>query len=199
MGSMTQAAQRHQPDRIDLQLRRALAEIGARTPLEQLTTAQLVRRARIGRSTFYRRHADLGAYVESVRADVLNEVASAFQSAQDDAGPDAGRYSVIAERVSAVLQVIHHHADLLRLFCRDTSFQNRCRTLTAELMAADLDQLGAGLDARYCPPEHVLAFVSHGLVGVLSRWLHHPAPEDVDDLAFHLVTLISGATTDFIE
>ena len=120
MGSMTQAGQRHQPGRVDRQLRRALAEIGAHTPLEQPTAAQLVRRARVGRSTFYRWHADLGAYVESVRADVLNEIASAFQSAQDDADPDAGRYSVIAERISAALQVIHRHADLLRLFCRDT-------------------------------------------------------------------------------
>lgn len=189
-------------DRVDRALRRALIELGTGTDLAHLPTSALVRKAGIGRTTFYRRHRNLADYLDRLRQDVLAELESAFRGAQRQAGIDEGLYPVLTHRVHAVLSVVQHDAELLRLLCRGASgsaFRGRCRALLADLLAEDFTNLGTRIDAAYCPPEYVLAFLVHACFGAVTSWLAKPQPEPIDEMTFYLVSLMSGNTADFLE
>lgn len=189
-------------DRIDRALRRALIELAAGTDAAHVPTSTLVRKAGIGRTTFYRRHRSGADYVETLRRDVLAELERAFRGAQREAGIDDGLYPVLTHRVHAVLSIVQHNAELLRLLCRGATgsvFRGRCRALLADLLAEDFTKLGTRIDAAYCPPEYVLAFLAHAAFGAAAAWLAKPQPEPIDEMTFYLVSLMSGNTADFLE
>ncbi|GAA3356525.1 TetR-like C-terminal domain-containing protein [Saccharopolyspora gregorii] len=190
------------PGRVEAALRHALVELGAESDVDRITVAALARRARVGRTTFYRHHADLGAYVASLRERVLDELCAAFRSAQREAGRDAGLYPVLTLRVAGILAVVEEHAELLPLLCRGaagTGFRRRCRRSLRGLLADDFAVLGARVDAAYCPPEYLLAFLSHAFVGTVATWLRNGRPEPVEEMTFYLTALMSGSTAEFLE
>lgn len=181
--------------RTESALRRALVELCAQTGPAAVTVPALVRQAGIGRATFYRHHHDVAAFVDAQREQMLTRLKRAFQHARHEAGPDPGRYVTLTVRIKAALQVVHENAELFTLLSRGpegTVFRTRCRALLAELFAEDLDWLGIRVDADYCPPEYVSAFVVHATLGVIGTWLAKPRPEPIEDVTFFLVALISG-------
>ncbi|MEU6130604.1 TetR-like C-terminal domain-containing protein [Saccharopolyspora sp. NPDC047091] len=190
------------PGRVEVALRGALVELGAASDVGAITVSALVRRARVGRTTFYRHHADIGSYLESLRTRVLDELCAAFRAAQREAGRDAGLYPVLTSRIGAVLAVVEEHAELLPLLCRGpegAGFRPRCRRLLSGLLAEDFAVLGARIDAAYCPPDYLLAFLSHAFVGTVETWAANPRREPVEDMTFYLAALMSGSTAEFLE
>ncbi|WP_243793737.1 TetR/AcrR family transcriptional regulator [Saccharopolyspora gloriosae] len=190
------------PNRVEVALRRALIDLGADSGLDGVTASDLVRRAGIGRTTFYRHHDGIGSYVESLRGQLLGELREAFRSAQREAGRESGLYPILTLRINAILVVIEHHADLLRLLCRGAdgvAFRRRCRLLLSELLADDFEVLGARIDAAYCPPEYLLAFLSHAFIGAVTAWLAKSRREPIEDMTFYLAALMSGSTAEFLE
>ena len=190
------------PGRVEAALRDALVELGAESDVDRITVAALARRARVGRTTFYRHHANVGAYAESLRTRVLDELCAAFRSAQREAGRDAGLYPVLTLRVGAILAVVEEHAELLPLLCRGpagTEFRRRCRRSLRGLLADDFAVLGVRVDAAYCPPDYLLAFLSHAFVGTVAAWLRNRRREPIEEMTFYLTALMSGSTGEFLE
>lgn len=188
-------------DRVDAALRRALVELGSATPLSEVTASALVRKSGIGRTTFYRRHANAARYIESVREQLLTELEGAFAEAQREAPRDSGLYRIMTQRTRELLITVEQNADVFQLLWRGTessTFPDRCRDLLANLLGRDFETLGASIDTAYCPPEYVLAFLAHALFGVLRTWLAKPQPDPIDDMAFYLASLMSGNTADFL-
>ncbi|MEU6381757.1 hypothetical protein [Streptomyces sp. NPDC046909] len=176
-------------------LRRALVEVGSRSGLDALTVTAVVREARVGRSTFYRHHHSVDAFVDTLRDELLAHLVEAFRDARHRAGPDSDRYRTVTGRVRSVLLTVHEHAKVFGLLWsgpEGTAFRGRCRELLAELVAEDLDLLGVRIDADYCPPEYVIAFLVHTVFAVVDTWLAKPTPEPVEDVTFFLTALISG-------
>ncbi len=189
-------------DRVDAALRRALVELGSATPLSEVSATALVRRAGIGRTTFYRRYANADHYIESVREQLLAELKGAFVDAQREAPRDSGLYRIMIQRTGEMLTTVEQHADVFRLLWRgaeSSTFRDRCRDLLADLLGADFENLGAPIDAAYCPPEYVLAFLAHAFFGVISTWVAKAQPDPIDDMAFYLASLMSGNTADFLK
>ncbi|MCX2729836.1 TetR/AcrR family transcriptional regulator C-terminal domain-containing protein [Saccharopolyspora sp. NFXS83] len=190
------------PQRVEEPLRRALVDLGSEAGLSGVTVSALARRSGIGRTTFYRYHGGVGAYVESVREQVLGELGEAFRAAQLEAGRDVGLYPILTARITAVLSVVEQRADLLRLLWRDADavgFRHRVHLLLSGLLADDFEVLGARVDAAYCPPEYLLAFLSHAFVGAVTTWLAKSPREPIEDMTFYLAALMSGSTAEFLQ
>lgn len=190
------------PERVEVDLRHALVDLGAEPGLGGVTVSALVRRARIGRTTFYRHYAGVDAYVDAQREQVLGELRGAFRSAQLEAGRGAGLYPILTARITAVLSVVEQREDLLRLLgqgAEGADFRSRCRRLLSELLADDFETLGARIDAAYCPPEYLLAFLSHAFVGAVTTWLANSLREPIEEMTFYLAALMSGSTAEFLD
>jgi AcrR family transcriptional regulator len=169
--------------------------------LSAISVSDLVRHARVGRSTFYRRHVDLRSFLETLQHGFFAEVSEAFRGAQQRAGADAGTYPVAASRIRSVVTVVGQEAEFVRAMCHGPdgfAFQTECCELAKKLLSEDFSGLDAAIDNSYCPSEYVLAFLSEGIVGALSAWLANPTPESIDDTTFYLVALMSGGTRDFL-
>ena len=77
-------------------LRRALLDACAQRPLAQISVAALVRRAGVGRATFYLHYADLEALAVDACADVVRDAVDAlhaWRGTPDPASPPLHRPS----------------------------------------------------------------------------------------------------------
>ncbi|WP_340379812.1 TetR/AcrR family transcriptional regulator [Streptomyces sp. SS7] len=178
-------------------LRRALVALAAESGPASITASELAASAGIGRATFYRHHDSVLAFIDSLRAELIAELRSAFLDVRLDSGTKPGTYDVLACRARAVLLVAAHDVDLFRLMWEGnggTAFRDRFRAELAVLFAEDLRQIGAKTDAAYCPPEYLSAYATHAITGVLGAWLAKDEREPVEDVTFYLVTLINSGS-----
>jgi AcrR family transcriptional regulator len=157
--------------------------LAAEQPVESIAVADLVRAARVNRTTFYK-HADSPAAVlegllyedlDRVRADWLAETDSAELSVNEVWAHATGALLDHLERYDELYTqglAGHRSAALHRLLV--DHFSVSVQTLIARGPA----RLPAGAGSAAWRTEAASRFLAHGEVGLVEAWLALPAPRD---------------------
>ncbi|MFJ9810916.1 TetR/AcrR family transcriptional regulator [Streptomyces sp. NPDC101158] len=151
-------------ERTRARLREALLEECASGPLEKVSVAALVRRAGVGRATFYVHYADLEALAVDACAGIVREAVDAlhaWRGVPDPASPPPALVDFF-ERLPS-----HHtlYGELLRPGGGGPLGQVLHRDLRAR-SRAERELAGAP------EPELVASAVASAFAGVLADWLH---------------------------
>ncbi|SPF04918.1 TetR/AcrR family transcriptional regulator [Streptomyces sp. MA5143a] len=145
-------------------LREALLDECARRPLEEVSVAALVRRAGVGRATFYVHYADLEALAVDACADVVREAVEALHAWRGR--PDPVRAPAALVEFFASLTP---HTTLYRTLLAPGGSGPLGRVLYQDLRAYSLREreLAGAADAPL-----VASAVAGTFAGVLADWLH---------------------------
>ncbi|MCL6731681.1 MULTISPECIES: TetR/AcrR family transcriptional regulator [Streptomyces] len=145
-------------------LREALLDECARRPLDEVSVAALVRRAGVGRATFYVHYADLEALAVDACADVVREAVEALHAWRGR--PDPVRAPAALVEFFASLTP---HTALYRALLAPGGSGPLGRVLYQDLRAYSLREreLAGAADAPL-----VASAVAATFAGVLADWLH---------------------------
>ncbi|MEU2243706.1 TetR/AcrR family transcriptional regulator [Streptomyces sp. NPDC018338] len=145
-------------------LRRALLDECAERPLAEVTTAALVRRAGVGRATFYVHYADLEALAVDACADVVRDAVDALHAWRGVPDPAAPPPALVA-----FFEGLAPHARLYRALLSPGGGGPLGQVLHQDLRARSLAErtlVGAP------EPELIASAVAAAFAGVLADWLH---------------------------
>ncbi|GGQ77836.1 TetR/AcrR family transcriptional regulator [Streptomyces asoensis] len=169
-------------------LRSALLEECAQRPLEEVGVAALVRRAGIGRATFYVHYADLEDLAVDACADVVREAVEALHAWRGR--PDPVRApAALAEFFGSLAP----HAGLYRTLLAPGGGGPLGRVLHRDLRAYSLrerERAGAA-DAPL-----VASAVAATFAGVLADWLHGDlggTPAEIADQVWQLLVALHAS------
>ncbi|MEU6167011.1 TetR/AcrR family transcriptional regulator [Streptomyces tanashiensis] len=145
-------------------LGQALLEECARRPLAEVSVAALVRRAGVGRATFYLHYADLEALAVDACADIVREAVDALHAWRGTPDPESPPPALLAffERIAP-------HAALYRELLRPGGSGPLGLVLHQDLRARSRSEralVGAP------DPDLVASAVAATFAGVLADWLH---------------------------
>ncbi|MFF7264118.1 TetR/AcrR family transcriptional regulator [Streptomyces sp. NPDC008159] len=166
-------------------LREALLDECARRPLDEVSVAALVRRAGVGRATFYVHYADLEALAVDACADVVREAVEALHAWRGR--PDPVRAPAALVEFFASLTP---HTALYRTLLAPGGSGPLGRVLYQDLRAYSLREreLAGAADAPL-----VASAVAGTFAGVLADWLHGRIEATSEEIAHQswqlLVTL----------
>ncbi|MER6998015.1 TetR/AcrR family transcriptional regulator [Streptomyces sp. NPDC000410] len=169
-------------------LRRALLEACADRPLADVSVAGLVRRAGVGRATFYLHYPDLDALAVDACAEVVRdavEALHAWRGVPDPAAPPAALADFFAR--------IAPHAPLYRTLLREGGGGPLGDLLHRELRARSRRERElAGAPA----PDLIASAVAATFTGVLADWLHDRIPSSPPDtMSAHVWRLLLSLHT----
>lgn len=185
---MTPAAEDPRAARTRARLRRALLDACADTPLAEVTVAALVRRAGVGRATFYLHYGDLEALAVDACADVVRDAVDAlhaWRGLPDPATPPPALLAFFAG--------LAPHAGLYRELLRPGGGGPLGLVLHEDLRARSLAEralVGAP------EPGLVASAVAAAFAGVLADWLHglvEGTPEEVAHRVWRLLIALHRA------
>ncbi|MCX4745786.1 TetR/AcrR family transcriptional regulator [Kitasatospora sp. NBC_01287] len=145
-------------------LRRALLEECAERPLAEVSVAALVRRAGVGRATFYVHYGDLEALAVDACADVVREAVDAlhaWRGLPDPASPPPA--------LPAFFAGLTPHAGLYRALLRPGGGGPLGLVLHADLRARSRAERAL---AGAPEPDLIASAVAATFAGVLADWLH---------------------------
>ncbi|MET8112128.1 MULTISPECIES: TetR/AcrR family transcriptional regulator [Streptomyces] len=145
-------------------LGRALLEECAHRPLAEVSVAALVRRAGVGRATFYLHYADLEALAVDVCADIVREAVDALHAWRGTPDPEAPPPALVAffERLAP-------HAGLYRELLLPGGSGPLGQVLHQDLRARSRTERAL---AGAPEPDLVASAVAATFAGVLADWLH---------------------------
>ncbi|GAB2910439.1 TetR/AcrR family transcriptional regulator [Streptomyces heilongjiangensis] len=166
-------------------LREALLDECARRPLDEVSVAALVRRAGVGRATFYVHYADLEALAVDACADVVREAVEALHAWRGR--PDPVRAPAALVDFFAALTP---HTALYRTLLAPGGGGPLGRVLYRDLRAYSLREreLAGGADAPL-----VASAVAATFTGVLADWLHgriEATPEEIAHQSWQLLVAL---------
>ncbi|MFC8080842.1 TetR/AcrR family transcriptional regulator [Streptomyces sp. NPDC057307] len=171
-------------------LRQALLDECAERPLEQVGVAALVRRAGVGRATFYLHYADLQALAVDACATVVREAVDAlhaWRGLPDPASPPPA--------LTAFFTGLVPHADLYRTLLRPGGSGPLGELLHRELRERSRTERAlAGLPGS----ELIDSAIAASFAGVLGDWLHgliDARPEAVAGHVWRLLMVLHRAPT----
>ncbi|WP_181512614.1 MULTISPECIES: TetR/AcrR family transcriptional regulator [unclassified Streptomyces] len=164
-------------------LREAVLELASTQPVEDIAVADLVRAARINRTTFYK-HAGSPAEVlkqllyedlDRVRVGWLEEASASGLSPQDVWEHASAALVDHLERYDAVYTVglTDRHSTVLHYLLVD-HFTASVRTLLDHNRGA----VPAGAGSLVWRTEAASRFLAHGEAGLVEAWMSLPAPRD---------------------
>ncbi|QHY93839.1 hypothetical protein SSPS47_01700 [Streptomyces sp. S4.7] len=145
-------------------LRQALLDECAEHPLEEVGVAALVRRAGVGRATFYLHYADLRALAADACASVVREAVDAlhaWRGVPDPASPPPA--------LTAFFTGLTPHAALYRTLLRPGGGGPLGESLHRELRERSRREREL---AGAPEPELIASAVAASFTGVLADWLH---------------------------
>lgn len=145
-------------------LREALLDECAERPLAEVTIAALVRRAGVGRATFYVHYADLEALAVDACADVVRDAVDAlhaWRGVPDPASPPPALVDFF--------DGLAPHAPLYRTLLSPGGGGPLGRVLHRDLRARSLAERSL---AGAPEPELIASAVAATFAGVLADWLH---------------------------
>ncbi|MEU3061494.1 TetR/AcrR family transcriptional regulator [Streptomyces subrutilus] len=161
-----------------------LAECAGR-PLSDVGVSALVRRAGVGRATFYLHYEDLTALAVDACADVVHAGVDALHAWQTVPGARAPARPPGA--LAAFLADVAEHGPLYRTLLLPGGGGPLGDRLHRELRErARAERAAAGAPH----PELVASAVAAAFTGVLADWLHGAVPEDAAGLAERLWRLL---------
>ncbi|WP_369230161.1 TetR/AcrR family transcriptional regulator [Streptomyces sp. R21] len=166
-------------------LRGALLEECARRPLEEVGVAELVRRAGVGRATFYVHYADLEALAVDACADVVREAVDALHAWRGRPDPVSAPRALLA-----FFAELAPHTALYRALLSPGGGGPLGRVLHRDLRARSLAEreLVGAADAPL-----IASAVAATFAGVLADWLHgllEGAPEDIAHQVWQLLVAL---------
>jgi AcrR family transcriptional regulator len=145
-------------------LRRALLEECAHRPLAEVSVAALVRRAGVGRATFYLHYADLEALAVDACVDIVREAVDALHAWRGSPDPDTPPPALLA-----FFDRLAPHAGLYRELLRPGGSGPLGHVLHQDLRArSHTERTLAGAPE----PDLVASAVAAAFAGVLADWLH---------------------------
>ena len=168
----------------------ALIELTIQKGFAAVTVQDIVKRARINRTTFYRHYRD--------KFDLLDQYAQAVYQLSDsppDSGSPAGEDATLEKMIPGMARVLEHvrlHANFFRVMLGkngDPAFaakirqyiQNRIRRALPEALLSDANSADLYLN-----------YVSSGSLGVLTWWLEHETPYSPEHMVAVLYQFISA-------
>ncbi|WP_035843596.1 TetR/AcrR family transcriptional regulator [Kitasatospora azatica] len=163
-------------------LRRALLDECAQHPLAEVSVAALVRRAGVGRATFYLHYGDLEALAVDACADVVREAVDAlhaWRGTADPASPPPALLAFFAE--------LAPRAGLYRALLLPGGAGPLGQVLHEDLRArshTERSLVGAP------EPELIASAVAATFAGVLADWLHGLIEGDSDRIAHQVWRLL---------
>ncbi|MGW0821377.1 TetR/AcrR family transcriptional regulator [Streptomyces sp. NPDC002845] len=159
-------------------LRQALLDECARRPLAEVSVAALVRRAGVGRATFYVHYADLEALAVDACADVVREAVDALHAWQG-LRPDPVH---APPALVAFFAGLTPHAALYRTLLSPGGGGPLGHVLHRDLRAYSLTarERAGGADAPL-----IASAVAATFAGVLADWLHGLIDATSDEMAHH--------------
>jgi AcrR family transcriptional regulator len=160
-------------------LRAALLTACARRPLEEVSVAEVIRLAGIGRATFYLHYDNLRELALDACADLVRAGVAALHSW--DPLPDPGHPPA---ELAELFATVRASSDLYRGLLGPTGGGPLGELLHGELMARSLDER-----LRRVPTagnhEAAASAVASAFTGLLADWLHDRVPADPAQLAEH--------------
>ncbi|MGW1885293.1 TetR/AcrR family transcriptional regulator [Streptomyces sp. NPDC001970] len=174
-------------ERTRARLRRALLEECAEGPLAEVSVAGLVRRAGLGRATFYLHYPDLDALAVDACAEIVRdavEALHAWRGVPDPAVPPAALTSFFGR--------IAPHAALYRTLLREGGGGPLGDLLHRELRARSRDERAL---AGAPEPDLIASAVAATFTGVLADWLHDRIPASPDAMAARVWRLLLSLHT----
>ncbi|MGW1768757.1 TetR/AcrR family transcriptional regulator [Streptomyces sp. NPDC002073] len=166
-------------------LREALLDECAGRPLAEVSVSAVVRRAGVGRATFYLHYEDLTGLAVDACADVVHEAVDALHAWQTGAGAVAPARApgALAEFLAATAR----HGDLHRALLFPGGSGPLGDRLHEELRAralAERERAGAPHS------ELIASAVAGAFTAVLADWLHGLVPSAPEQLADHIWRLL---------
>ncbi|WP_137993601.1 TetR/AcrR family transcriptional regulator [Streptomyces vilmorinianum] len=182
---MTAAATDPRAARTRAKLRAALLEECAERPLDEVGVAALVRRAGVGRATFYLHYTDLQALAVDACADVVREAVEALHAWRGVPDPD-----VPPPALAAFFADVAPHARLYTSLLRPGGGGP-----LGDLLHAELREYSRRERALAGAPEPALvaSAVSAAFGGLLADWLHgliEATPEELADRTWRLLVAL---------
>ncbi|MFJ3932570.1 TetR/AcrR family transcriptional regulator [Streptomyces sp. NPDC090029] len=169
-------------ERTRTRLRAALLGECAEQPLAEVSVAAVVRRAGVGRATFYLHYADLEALAVDACAQVVREAVDALHAWRGTPDPGAP-----PEPLTDFFRELHLQAPLHRALLREGGGGPLGELLHRELRARSRRERElAGAPA----PEVVASAVAAAFTGLLADWLHGDpdrGPEEMAHLTWRLL------------
>ncbi|MGW4081452.1 TetR/AcrR family transcriptional regulator [Streptomyces sp. NPDC004822] len=163
-------------------LRRALLDACAEQPLAEVSVAALVRRAGVGRATFYVHYSDLEALAVDACADVVGDAVDAlhaWRGTPDPASPPPALLGFFAGLTT--------HAGLHRELLGPGGGGPLGRRLHQDLRARSRAERAL---AGAPEPDLVASAVASAFTGVLADWLHGLVPGGPDETAHRVWRLL---------
>ncbi|MFJ9642200.1 TetR/AcrR family transcriptional regulator [Streptomyces sp. NPDC101206] len=151
-------------ERTRAKLRRALLEECASGPLDKVGVAALVRRAGVGRATFYVHYADLEALAVDACAEIVREAVDALHAWRGVPDPASPPPALVE-----FFEGIPPHAGLYRELLRPGGGGPLGLVLHRDLRARSRDERAL---AGAPEPELVASAVAAAFAGVFADWLH---------------------------
>ncbi|MCX5195170.1 TetR/AcrR family transcriptional regulator [Streptomyces sp. NBC_00249] len=162
-----------------------LTECGAGRELAEVSVSAVVRRAGVGRATFYLHYEDLPALAVDACADVAHAAVDALHAWQTGPGSVAPARPPAA--LAGYLAGVAGHAALYRPLLLPGGGGPLGERLGRELRArarAEREAVGAPR------PDLVASAVAAAFTGVLADWLHDLVPAGPEELADHVWALL---------
>ncbi|MFI5671615.1 TetR/AcrR family transcriptional regulator [Streptomyces sp. NPDC051704] len=171
--------------RTKARLRESLLAECADRPLGEVSVSAVVRRAGVGRATFYLHYEDLPALAVDACADVVHAAVDALHAWQTEPGARAPARPPAA--LAGFLADAAAHATLYRTLLLPGGGGPLGERLHRELRArARAERTAAGAPHA----DLVASAVAATFTGILADWLHDSVPGSPADLADHLWPLL---------
>nr|WP_237419024.1 TetR/AcrR family transcriptional regulator [Kitasatospora sp. SID7827] len=164
-------------------MREAVLRLASERPVEEIAVADLVREARVNRTTFYKHAASPAAVLEQVLYEELDRLRAAWIA---DVLAGGLPVPVIWERAShALLDHLERHDALYTIGLAEHRSAALHRLLVdhfaasvATLLARDPEAVPGRDGPLAWRVEASSRFLAHGEVGIVEAWLSLPAPRD---------------------
>ncbi|MFD5419158.1 TetR/AcrR family transcriptional regulator [Streptomyces sp. NPDC127069] len=151
-------------ERTRAKLRTALLEVCASRPLDAVSVAALVRRAGVGRATFYLHYADLEALSVDACAEIVREAVDALHAWRGVPDP-----AVPPPALTAFFDALPQHGGLYRELLRPGGGGPLGLVLHQDLRARSRAERAL---AGAPEPDLIASAVAATFAGILADWLH---------------------------
>lgn len=173
------------------QLRAGLARLMQKKSIKEITVKELVEEVDINRSTFYLHYTDIYQMLESIEAELMEEITHLVADYPlDPLNNKESSYPFIEQ----IFTILDHNKDIcIALLGKngDMAFVNRIEKLIADTV---LHRLSIRLPKDNRDIEYAYAFCLNGCVGMIKTWLSSENQESTQHMAELTHKLIDNAT-----
>ena len=177
------------------QLRAGLARLMQKKSIKEITVKELVEEVDINRSTFYLHYTDIYQMLESIEAELMDEVSHLVEDYPlDPLNNKESSYPFIEQ----IFTILDNNKDICIALLGsngDMGFVSRMEKMVADTV---LRQLSGKFAADNHDVEYVYAFCLNGCVGMIKAWLSSEHRESTKHIAELTNRMIENTTHDFL-